>query len=114
MLAMVTVVVLAPYGTMAANCPPDGDDSLWPTFDTADQCGSYQKCTALERNNQLEEAKACVRTMDDCGVALNKSNEKAAVHNSALEACRAAIPNQQKAPTPKPSTDNAAPRTRSP
>jgi hypothetical protein len=98
MLGLVAAAVLAPCGAIAATCPPDGDDSLWPTFDIGDQCGSYETCTALALNNRLEEAKACARKIDDCGVALNESNEKADAHDSAIEACRSTIPYRQKAP----------------
>jgi hypothetical protein len=75
-------------------CIPDGDNSLWPTFDLSEKCGSYHKCAAL---GQPDEANACTQQIDDCGVALRKSNEKADAHNSALAACRSAIPARQKA-----------------
>jgi hypothetical protein len=83
--------------TTAGVCVPDGDNSLWPTFDLSETCGSYDKCAAL---GQPEKANACTQQIDDCGVALHKANEKAEAHNAALAACRSAIPALQKAGRP--------------
>jgi hypothetical protein len=105
MLSVAAVLVLAPCSAMGATCPPDGNEGSLPTFDVEDQCGDPYKCTALA----LEEAKACSRKFDECAVALSKSNAEAEAHNLALEACRAGIPNRQKASSPKPSSDGAAP-----
>jgi hypothetical protein len=85
-------------------CLPDQDYSLWPTFEVADKCGSYDKCTALARP---EQARACTQQIDDCGVALQKANEKANAHNSALEACRSVIPALQKASPSRSGTPKA-------
>jgi hypothetical protein len=85
-------------------CLPDRDYSLWPTFEVADKCGSYDKCAALARP---EEVKACTQKIDDCGVALHTANEKANAHNSALEACRTVIPALQKAPPSRSGTPKA-------
>jgi hypothetical protein len=73
-----------------APCPPDGDDSLWPTFETVEKCGSYADCDTLMQNG-LQEAGACNRKIDDCEAELIKTNAKADAHNVALEACRASI-----------------------
>jgi hypothetical protein len=108
MLAIATLV-LAPCSTMGANCPPDGNGSLLPTYDAEDQCGSYEKCTELKRANRLADAKACSQRIDDCAVALDKSNAEAEAHNAAIEACRALIPNRQKTTNQGPSVDKGAP-----
>jgi hypothetical protein len=105
MLSVAAVLVLAPRGAMGATCPPDGNEGSLPTFDVEDQCGDPVKCSALA----LEEAKACSRKFDECAVVLSKSNAEATAHNLALEACRAGIPNRQKASSPKPSSDGTAP-----
>ena len=102
MFGFVTAVMLGHCGALAATCPPDGNDGLLPTFDAEDQCGSYEKCSALAVANQIEESKACIQKLDECIVALGKSNAEAEAHNSALEACRALIPNRQKAPREQP------------
>jgi hypothetical protein len=39
-----------------APCPPDGDDSLWPTFETVEKCGSYADCDTLMQNGLLGPA----------------------------------------------------------
>lgn len=85
-------------------CVPDGDNSLWPTFDLAEKCGSYDKCAAL---GEAEKENACTQQIDDCGVALHKSNEKADAHNAALAACRSGIPALQKASPSRPATPKA-------
>jgi len=72
-------------------CPPDGDDSDWPTFEVVEKCGSYADCDTLMQNGQLQEAQACSRKIDNCGAALIKTNAKADSHNAALEACRSSI-----------------------
>jgi hypothetical protein len=72
-------------------CPPDGDDSDWPTFEVVEKCGSYADCDTLMQNGQLQEAQACSRKIDNCGAALIKTNAKADAHNVALEACRSSI-----------------------
>ncbi len=102
MFGFVTAVMLGHCGALAATCPPDGNDGLLPTFDVEDQCGSYEKCRTLAVANQIEELKACIQKLDECIVALGKSNAEAEAHNSALEACRALIPNRQKAPREQP------------
>jgi hypothetical protein len=81
---------------MAADCPPDGNEGLLPTFDAEDQCGNYDDCGALAQNNQVQEARACSKKIDDCAAALRESNAKAEAHNAALEACRASMPSRQK------------------
>jgi hypothetical protein len=83
-----------------AVCPPDGDDTLWPTFDTEDICGNYHDCTNLVLNNEIAASKACMQKLEDCAVALTKANTRADAHNSALEVCRAKIP-ARKAAVPK-------------
>ena len=88
----------------AVVCVPDGDSSLWPTPDVVEKCGSYDKCTAL---GEPDAANACTQQIDDCGVALHKSNEKAEAHNAALAACRSAIPPRQKASPSRPGTPKA-------
>jgi len=113
MLAIATLV-LAPCSTMGANCPPDGNGSLLPTYDAEDQCGSYEKCTELKRANRLADAKACSQRIDDCAVALDKSNAEAEAHNAAIEACRALIPNRQKTTSQGPSVDKGAPSSPKP
>jgi hypothetical protein len=72
--------------------PPDGNDGLLPTFDAEDQCGSYEKCSPLALANQIEASKTCIQKLDECIVALDKSNAEAEAHNSALDACRAHQP----------------------
>ena len=73
------------------SCPPDGDDSLWPTFEVVEKCGSYADCDTLMQNGRYQDAGACNRKIDDCEAALIKTNAKADAHNVALEACRASI-----------------------
>jgi hypothetical protein len=85
-------------------CVPDGDSALWPTFDLAEKCGSYDQCAAL---GQPEQVNACTQKIDDCGVALRKANAKADAHNAALAACRSAIPALQKASPIRPGTPKA-------
>jgi hypothetical protein len=113
MLAIATLV-LAPCSAMGATCPPDGNGSLLPTYDVEDQCGSYDKCTELERVNRLAEATACSRKIDDCAVALNKSNAEAEAHNAAIEACRYLIPNRPKTTSTGSSTNKSAPSSPKP
>ena len=69
-------------------CPPDGDDSSWPTYEITEKCGDYDQCDNLMKSGRLEEAKACSQKIDDCGVDLIKSNKRADVHNAALADCR--------------------------
>lgn len=90
-LAVGTVLVFLQFAQAESPCPPDGDDTVWPTFDTGEKCGSYSDCDVLMQKGRLEEAKTCNRKIDDCGVDLIKSNAKADAHNVALEACRSSI-----------------------
>lgn len=90
-LAVGTVLVFLHGAQAESPCPPDGDDTEWPTFDTGEKCGSYSDCDVLMQKGRLEEAKTCNRKIDDCGVDLIKSNAKAEAHNVALEACRSSI-----------------------
>jgi hypothetical protein len=91
-LATAMALLCGPCAQAAAGpCPPDGDDTGWPTFDEAEKCGSYSDCDALMQKGQLADAQACNRKIDDCSAALIKSNAKADAHNLALEACRASI-----------------------
>lgn len=110
----ITTLVLVPCSAMGVTCPPDGNGSLLPTYDVEDQCGSYDKCTELERANRLAEARACSQKIDDCAVALDKSNAEAEAHNAAIEACRALIPNRQKTTSQGPSVDKSAPSSPKP
>jgi hypothetical protein len=90
-LATATALLFGPCAQAAGPCPPDGDETGWPTFETAEKCGSYSDCDALMQRGQLADAQACNRKIDDCSAALIKSNAKADAHNLALEACRASI-----------------------
>lgn len=90
-LAVGTVLVFLHGAQAESPCPPDGDDTVWPTFDTGEKCGNYSDCDVLMQKGRLEEAKTCNRKIDDCGVDLIKSNAKADAHNLALEACRSSI-----------------------
>jgi hypothetical protein len=89
--AIGAALLFGPYAQAAGPCPPDGDDSGWPTFEASEKCGSYSDCDALMQKAQLADAQACNRKIDDCSAALIESNAKADVHNRALEACRASI-----------------------
>ena len=90
--ALVIGTVLAFRNVQAAPaCPLDGDDSLWPTFETVEKCGSYDGCSILAQSGRVNEANACYKRIDDCGAAQIKLNERAAAHNAALEACRSSI-----------------------
>ena len=92
LLAFAIVTVPINHGAIAApQCPPDGDDTSWPTFETVEKCGSYSDCDALMQKGQLAQAQACNRKIDDCGADLVRSNAKANAHNSALDECRASI-----------------------
>jgi hypothetical protein len=95
-LSIVALLLLPLCGAMAADCPPDGDEGLLPTFDAGDQCGNYDDCTALAQDNQVEAARACSKKIDDCAAAVRESNAKADAHNAALEACRASMPSREK------------------
>ncbi len=112
-LALATLV-LAPCGSLGATCPPDGNGSLLPTYDVEDQCGSYDKCTELVRANRPAEAKACSQKIDDCAVALDKSNAEAEAHNAAIEACRDLIPNRPKRTSTGSPTNQSAPSSPKP
>jgi hypothetical protein len=90
-LVTVTAPLFSPCAQAGGPCPPDGDDSGWPTFERAEKCGSYFNCDALMQKGELADAQACNRKIDDCSAALMKSNAKADTHNRALEACRASI-----------------------
>ena len=85
-------------------CLPDRDYSLWPTFEVADKCGSYDKCAALA---WPEEVKASIQKIDDCGVALHTANEKANAHDSALKAAAGRSFPPHKKPEPAPATPKA-------
>jgi hypothetical protein len=85
------VLLYSPCAQAAGPCPPDGDETGWPTFEASEKCGSYFDCDALMEKGQLADAQACNRKIDDCSAALIESNAKADAHNRALEACRASI-----------------------
>jgi hypothetical protein len=89
--AIGAALLFSPCAQAAGPCPPDGDDSGWPTFEVSEKCGSYSDCDALMQKAQLADAQACNRKIDDCSAALIESNAKADAHNRALEACRASI-----------------------
>ena len=95
-LPIVALLLLPLCGAMAADCPPDGNEGLLPTFDAGDQCGNYDDCTALAQDNQVEAARAGSKKIDDCAAAVRESNAKADAHNAALEACRASMPSREK------------------
>ncbi|MGE5260476.1 MAG: hypothetical protein ACM3MH_06315 [Actinomycetota bacterium] len=90
-LAAATALLLGPCARAAGPCPPDGDDTGWPTFEPAEKCGDYSDCDALMQTGQLAAAHTCNQKIDDCAADLIKSNAKADAHNLALEACRASI-----------------------
>jgi len=85
------VLALPEMAQAESPCPPDGDDSSWPTYEITDKCGDYDQCATLMKSGRLEEAQACDQKIDDCGVNLVKSNKRADAHNAALEACRSSI-----------------------
>jgi hypothetical protein len=89
--AIGAVLLYSPCAQAAGPCPPDGDETGWPTFEASEKCGSYSDCDALIQKGQLADAQACNRKIDDCSAALIESNAKADAHNRALEACRASI-----------------------
>lgn len=95
-LSVVALLLLPSCLARAADCPPDGNEGLLPTFDADDQCGNYDDCTALAQDNQVEAARACTRKIDDCAAAVRELNAKADAHNAALEACRASMPSREK------------------
>jgi len=101
-LTLAAVLILTPRHAVPADCPPDGNDGLVPTYNAEDQCGDYDGCAALGQSDLIA---ACRKKFDDCAAALVESNAKAEAHNAALEACRASIPNVNKAS--KPSTGAA-------
>ena len=113
-LLVIALLLLPSCGAMGADCPPDGNDGLLPTFDAEDQCGDYDICAALAQKNQVEEANACNKKIDDCAAAVRESNAKAEAHNSALDACRAAIPARQKSPDKKSSSGANTPAVSNP
>jgi hypothetical protein len=100
-LSVLALLLLSSCGALGADCPPDGNDGLLPTFDAEDQCSDYDTCEALAQNNKAEEARACNKKIDECAAALRESNAKAEAHNAALEACRASIPARKKSPDSK-------------
>lgn len=96
-------LLLAPNLALALGaCPPDGDETMWPTPSIDERCGSYDTCTILQQANRTQEALACSQKIDKCAYSLHQSNEKAEVHNAALADCRASMPAQ-----PKPVRRNA-------
>ena len=72
-LSVVALLLLPSCLARAADCPPDGDEGLLPTFDADDQCGNYDDCTALAQDNQVEAARACTKKIDDCAAAVRES-----------------------------------------
>ena len=95
-LSVVALLLLQSCLARAADCRPDGNEGLLPTFDADDQCGNYDDCTALAQANQVEAARGCSKKIDDCAAAVRESNAKADAHNAALEACRASMPSREK------------------
>jgi len=85
------ILVLAKMAEAESPCPPDGDDSNWPTYEVTEKCGGYDQCATLMESGRLKEAKACNQKIDDCGVDLIKSNKRADAHNAALADCRSSI-----------------------
>ncbi len=85
------------------SCPPDGDETMWPTPSIDEKCGSYDTCTILQQANRTQEAVACTQKIDRCAYSLHQANERAETHNAALEDCRANLPAQ-----PKPVRPNAS------
>jgi hypothetical protein len=89
--AVAIILVLPKMAQAGSPCPPDGDDSSWPTYEITEKCGDYDQCARLMQSGRLQEAQACDQKIDDCGVNLIKSNKRADAHNAALEACRSSI-----------------------
>src|SRR5689334_12250007 len=87
----VGLILLPTVAQAESPCPPDGDYSSWPTYDLVEKCGDYDQCATLLKNGRPQEAQACDRKIDDCGVDLSRSNKRADVHNAALADCRSAI-----------------------
>jgi|SRR4026207_2368252 hypothetical protein len=85
------LLVLPKMAQAESPCPPDGDDSNWPTYEITDKCGDYDQCAALVESGRLQEAQACNQKIDNCGVNLFRSNKRADAHNAALEVCRSSI-----------------------
>jgi hypothetical protein len=113
-LSVFALLLLSSCIALAADCPPDGNDGLLPTFDAEDQCGDYDTCEALAQNNKTEEARVCNKKIDDCAAGLRESNAKAEAHNAALEACRASIPAREKSPHSKSSGGATTPAVSKP
>jgi len=53
------ILVLPKMAEAESPCPPDGDDSNWPTYEVTEKCGDYDQCATLMESGRLEEAKAC-------------------------------------------------------
>jgi len=96
-LVFVGVSILAPCCARGADCPPDGNDGLLPTYNAEDQCGDYDACAALGQDILIKD---CRKKFDDCAAALVESNARAEAHNTALEACRTSIPNRNQGAKP--------------
>lgn len=96
-LMLGATALLAPELALAfGSCPPDGDETLWPTASVDERCGSYQQCEAFVQANRPQDALACNQKIDKCAVALHQANAKAELHNTAVENCRASLPAQPK------------------
>ena len=69
------LLVLPKMAQAESPCPPDGDDSNWPTYEITDKCGDYDQCAALVESGRLQEAQACNQKIDNCGVNLFRSKQ---------------------------------------